>query len=178
GCVVARAETIYFRSVNTKGRNSSRPRRHTFHSCPPSIGTNVCRTPCSVRALSISSFGRINPSDLPQANHKSFSWRLAAFGPFMTPPRTNSRFATDALIPPTHANCSRCVKPIVSDWPCHPWSIAMLRLTSLFGKCIPKTPPHVDEPERTSNRLSRNQVPEQVCRFESGQSNADLQTPG
>src|SRR6185503_10180629 len=56
-------------------------------------------------------------------------------------------------------------------------SIAMLRLTSLFGKCIPKTPPHVDEPERTSNRLSRNQVPEQVCRFESGQSNADLQTP-
>ena len=37
--------------------------------------------------------------------------------PFTTPPRTNSRFATDALIPPTHANCSRCVKPIVSDWP-------------------------------------------------------------
>ena len=31
-------------------------------------------------------------------------------------------------------------------------------LASLFGKCIPKTTPHVDEPERTSNRLSRNQV--------------------
>ena len=54
----------------------------------------------------------------------------------------------------------------------------MLRLTSLFGKCIPQTTPHVDEPERTSNRLSRNQVPEQVCRFESGQSNADLKLQG
>ena len=146
----------------------------TFSVSNSSFAFQTVRRPVESSSRSIP--GRINPSDLPQANHKSFSWRLATFGLFMTPPRTNSRFATDAL--PAH--------------PCELFemrqtdrerlatthsSIAMLRLTSLFGKCIPNTPPHVDEPERTSNRLSRNQVPEQVCRFESGQSNADLQTP-